>query len=178
MDTSEHGKQASGFGRTGWSLLLVRTLERISALLLFCMMLLTAVDVVGRYLFASPVPGGFEITEIMLATLIFCGLPLATLRDGHITVDLAEGFLPTWFKNVRDRLIFAMMALVLAFLSYKLFNKAGDFLEFNDQTAVLNIPLSPVVFAMAGLTGVSALIAMVLLVTGKPVTESRSIAGQ
>lgn len=158
----------SGFGRAGLSRLLVRVLEWASALLLFCMMLLTAVDVLGRYLFSSPVPGGFEITEIMLATLIFCGLPLATLRDGHITVDLMEGVLPSWFKSVRDRLIFAMMAVVLGFLSVKIFKKATDFVEFGDQTAVLNLPLAPVVFIMAGLTAVSALIALMLLVTGKP----------
>lgn len=170
--------QESDFGRTGLSGFLVRTLERISALLLFCMMLLTAVDVAGRYLFSNPVPGGFEITEIMLATLIFCGLPLATLRDGHITVDLAEGFLPDWFKQARDRLIFALMAIVLAYLSWKLFGKARDFVEFNDQTAVLNIPLSPVVFAMAGLTAISAVIALVLFVTGKPAVQPPELEGQ
>jgi len=168
----------SGFGRTGVSRVLVRALEWISALLLFCMMLLTAVDVIGRYVFSSPVPGGFEITEIMLATLIFCGLPLVTLRDGHITVDLMESVLPTWFKSVRDRLVFAMMAVVLGFLSMKIFKKATDFVEFNDQTAVLNLPLAPVVFIMAGLTAVSALIALMLLVTGKPPVDSNEGAIQ
>ena len=167
----------AGFGRAGASRFLVRALEWVSAALLFCMMLLTAVDVVGRYLFSSPIPGGFEITEIMLATLIFCGLPLATLRDGHITVDLMEGVLPSWFKALRDRLIFAMMAVVMGYLAYKLFIKAGDFVEFNDQTAVLNLPLSPVVFAMAGLTAISALIALILLITGKPKVESHGIQG-
>lgn len=164
-----------GLGRSGVSGVLVRTLELVSALLLFCMMLLTAIDVIGRYLFSSPVPGGFEITEIMLATLIFCGLPLATLRDSHITVDLFEDFLPHWFKIVRDRMIFAMMAIVLTYLSWKLLFKARDFVEFNDQTAVLNIPLSPVVFAMAGLSATSALIALLLFVTGKPAQDSISI---
>ena len=172
---NENG-QASGFGRAGASGFLVRALEWISAILLFCMMLLTAIDVIGRYLFSSPVPGGFEITEIMLATLIFCGLPLATLRDGHITVDLIEGSLPRWFKNIRDRLIFAMMVVVLGYLSWKLFQKAGVFFEFNDQTAVLTIPLFPVLFIMAGLTAVSAVIALVLLITGRPETDGSSTA--
>lgn len=171
MNANEH---ATDPARMGAIRVLVRALEWISALLLFCMMLLTAVDVVARYLFSSPVPGGFEITEIMLATLIFCGLPLATLRDGHITVDLLENSLPRWFKDIRDRLIFALMGVVLAYLSFKLFLKARDFVEFNDQTAVLNLPLSPVVFTMAGLTAISALIALILFVTGKPTPHSRS----
>jgi len=175
MKADEHLTDPARLGATRF---LVRALEWISALLLFCMMLLTAVDVIARYLFSSPIPGGFEITEIMLATLIFCGLPLATLRDGHITVDLLEGSLPRWFKGVRDRLIYALMAIMLGYLSLKLIRKARDFFEYNDQTAVLNLPLSPVVFAMAGLTAISALIAFVLFVTGKPTEESRDVAGR
>ena len=55
-----------------------------AAVLLFAMMVLTFVDVWGRYFFNSPVPGGFEVTELMMAALIFAGLPLATgARRAH-----------------------------------------------------------------------------------------------
>ena len=47
-------------------------------MLLFCLMTLTCVDVIGRYFFSMPVTGGFELTEMMLAALIFVGLPLVT----------------------------------------------------------------------------------------------------
>ena len=42
------------------------------------------IDVVGRYFFSMPVTGGFEMTEILLASLIFAGLPLVTLRDDRV----------------------------------------------------------------------------------------------
>jgi TRAP-type C4-dicarboxylate transport system permease small subunit len=41
-----------------------------SAAVLFLMMFVTAVDVVGRYVFNKPLNGGFELTEMMLAALI------------------------------------------------------------------------------------------------------------
>jgi len=142
--------------------MLTRLLEYIGALLLFAMMLLTFVDVIARYFFNRSITGGFEVTEIMLATLIFCGLPLITLRDGQVTVDLIEGWLPAGFKRLRDRLVFLVSAAALGYLSWRLFLKGQTFVEYNDQTAVLLIPLSPVCFAMAALTLISALISLYL----------------
>lgn len=145
---------------------LAKTLEYTGALLLFSMMLLTFVDVIARYFFSRSITGGFEITEIMLATLIFCGLPLITLRDGHITVDLIEGWLPDGFRALRDRFVFLLAAVLMGYLGYQLWKKAGTFVEFNDQTAVLLIPLAPVCFAMAILTIISAIISLTLAITG------------
>ena len=156
---------------------LTLALEWIGALVLFSMMVLTFVDVLGRYLLSSPVPGGFEITEIMLASLIYCGLPLITMRDGHITVDLVEGLLPAWFKALRDRVIALMMTAVLGYIGYRLFGKAGDFVNYNDQTAVLNIPLAPLCYAMAVLTILSAIIAAALVILGRPAPNHAPVTG-
>ena len=151
-----------------------RLLEWMGAVLLFAMMTLTLVDVIGRYFFSAPVPGGFEVTEIMLATLIFCGLPLITMRDGHITVDLIEGALPAWFRTLRDRAVFLLMAVCLGYIGWRLFSKAGDFVRYNDQTAVLNIPLAPVCYAMSILAILSAIVAAVLMIFGPATARSES----
>lgn len=143
-----------------------RLLEYIGALLLFAMMMLTFVDVIARYFFSRSITGGFEVTEIMLATLIFCGLPLITLRDGHITVDLLESFLGKSIKKFRDRFVYIMVAVVLAFLGYRLWLKGITFVEYNDQTAILYIPLAPVCFIMSVLSILSAAIATFFAITG------------
>jgi TRAP-type C4-dicarboxylate transport system permease small subunit len=143
-----------------------RLLEYIGALLLFAMMMLTFVDVIARYFFSRSITGGFEITEIMLATLIFCGLPLITLRDGHITVDLLEGFFGNTFKLLRDRLVYIMVTVTLAFLGYRLWLKGQTFVEYNDQTAILYIPLAPVCFIMSVLCIISAAIAAYFAISG------------
>ena len=51
----------------------------VAGILLFCLMTLTCIDVIGRYFFNTPVTGGFELTEMMLAALIFFGLSLLVL---------------------------------------------------------------------------------------------------
>ena len=52
---------------------------------------LTCVDVVARYAFNSPVNGAYELTELLLASLIFLALPLTTAAGEHIEVELLDG---------------------------------------------------------------------------------------
>jgi TRAP-type C4-dicarboxylate transport system permease small subunit len=150
----------------------VRGLEWVGSLLLFAMMALTFVDVIGRYFFNHAVTGGFEMTELMLASLIFFGLPLVTLRDGHISVDLLENILPNWFRQIRDRVVFLLVAGAYLFLGYRLWIKAGEFVEYSDQTAVLLIPIAPVVYAMSVLSFLSAAIAISMALTGRRTGQS------
>src|SRR4029077_1450758 len=75
---------------------IVPALGVIAAVLLFGLMVLTCVDVVGRYFLNRPVYGAFEITEMLLAALIFLGLPLVTLRNEHVNVDVLDPITPDW----------------------------------------------------------------------------------
>ena len=67
-----------------------RALGAAAAMLLFGLMALTTADVIGRYIFNWPLRGAFEITELLLLTLIFAGLPLASRADEHVTLDFID----------------------------------------------------------------------------------------
>ncbi len=77
--------------RAHWGTRLDRVLG-FSPRLSFCsaLMLLTAVDVVSRYIFNWPLRGAFELTELGLLVLIFAGLPLASRRGEHVTLDFID----------------------------------------------------------------------------------------
>ncbi len=64
-----------------------------------------------------PVPGGFEITEIMLATLIFSGIPLMTLTREHITVDLFDHLMPRAVEHIRTGLISLICGFMMTVVS-------------------------------------------------------------
>ena len=130
----------------------------LAALLLLAMTGLTTLDVVGRYLFNSPVTGAFELTELMLAALIFAGLPLATERDEHVDVDLLDSFLPP--NVLRANVFFATLvsAGVLAVLGAQLWSRAAQLAVEGTVTNSLALPLAPVGYLMAVATGVSALL--------------------
>ncbi len=148
------------------SSVLPRILEFVGAGLLFAMMALTFFDVIGRYLFNRSIVGAFEVTEFMLATLIFIGIPLITLRGGHITVDLLDPFFGATFKAIRDRLVYLLWAAVLFYLTYQLWLKARDLVDVGEITQVLRWPVAPIAFIMAGLVFIAALIAVAIAITG------------
>lgn len=129
------------------------------------MMLLTFVDVWGRYIFNSPLPGAFEITELMMAALIFAGLPLVTAAGEHVSVDLLDFSLPKMLRQVRDSLIHLLCAIMLGFLSYRLWIKAAEQAGYGDQTAVLLIPIAPVTYFMSLSTAVSGIALIYLAVS-------------
>lgn len=120
-----------------------------ASLLLFSMMILTFIDVIGRYFLNAPVPGGFEITELMLATLIFAALPLVTLSGEQITVDLFDSLIPASVQHFRDALISFVSALILFVLCSSMWEKANEMLGYGDTTAILSIPIYPLVYFMS-----------------------------
>jgi|TARA_B100001964_G_scaffold28693_1_gene29182 TRAP-type C4-dicarboxylate transport system permease small subunit len=136
---------------------MTRLLGGTAVLFLFAMMLLTFIDVWGRA-FLYPVMGGFEITEIMLATLIFCGLPLMTLAEEHITVDLFDRFIPKRILPIRDGVISLISGGMISVVCYQLWLRWEETVAYGDTTAILLIPLSPLTFFMFIMTGLTAIV--------------------
>lgn len=150
----------------------VRLLGIMASIFLFAMMWLTFVDVWGRYLFNAPVPGGFEVTELMMATLIFAGLPLVTLSGEHITVDLTEHLFSATFRRYRDVAISIGCTVMMGILSWRMWIKAAEQVDYGDQTAMLNIPVSPVTFFMAAATAFTCILLAILSVASLRRTDT------
>ncbi|MGA8049440.1 MAG: TRAP transporter small permease [Burkholderiales bacterium] len=129
-----------------------------AAAVLFCMMALTFVDVVQRYLFNRSVPGSFEITEILMAMLIFAGLPLVSRREEHVTVDLIDHWLGPAGRRVQRAVIEFISGVLLLGLSHLLLNKAHETARYGDTTTVLEIKLAPFVYAMVVFVAVAGVV--------------------
>ena len=142
---------------------LQRALGVLAAAILFAMMMLTTVDVVGRYLLNRPVTGGFEVTEIMLAALIYCGLPLVSARREHIVIDTFDPFFPPLLRRTLDVVAEILCAAVFSGICVLIFQRAQRIASYGDTTAVLRLPLAPVAYVMAVMIGVTALIHLWLI---------------
>jgi TRAP-type C4-dicarboxylate transport system permease small subunit len=147
-----------------------------SAVLLFVMMSLTLFDVVLRYWFNAPIPGGFEVTELLLASLIFCGLPLVTLDNEHVSVDLFDRFIPSALRRVRDLLVLIICSICVGVLSWRMWHKAQESVGYGDITSVLELPLAPVFFLGSLALALTTVVFLVLLIrkVGKADTVSTS----
>jgi TRAP-type C4-dicarboxylate transport system permease small subunit len=134
----------------------------LAALVLFLMMLLTFVDVIGRYLLNAPVTGSFEIIELMVAALVFCALPLVTAREEHVAVDLFSHLLSARTEQIRAVVVGLLNAIILIAIAVKVWQKAAESARYGDQTAMLYWPTAPVFYFISLCLGCSAVIAMSL----------------
>lgn len=134
----------------------------IAAAVMFCLMGITCADVVGRYFFSMPVRGGFEITEMLLATLIFVGLPLVTLRNEHVMVDLLDPVMPDWAFRIQHVVSCLIAFVATAYLAWRLGVRANNMLAAGETTAQLKLTIGYLTVAMSVLMGLTALAFLVL----------------
>ena len=141
-----------------------RLLQPLVSIALFFMMALTFVDVIGRYVFNSPIIGALELTEFSMAIVIFLGLVLLTAQEGHVTVDLLDSFIPDKIKTIQNVIINLINLAVMAVISWRLWLKAMDAKGFGDMTQFLELPLAPLIQFMSIMTGLSGLILFFIVI--------------
>lgn len=124
---------------------------------LFGMMMLTVVDVIGRYFFNAPVPGSAEATELLLAAIVFAGLPVTAARGEHIRVDLLEHLLGAGARRVLLMTGSLVAAAITAIVAWRLWLRAAELLGYDERSSHLNFPLSWLAFFMAATSAVAAL---------------------
>ena len=129
-----------------------------ASILLFCLMTLTFVDVVARYLLNAPIRGAFEITELGLLVLIFAGLPLVSHADEHVTMDFIDRMLPARLAAAWIRIVHALCAAIMFFLAWQVWIKAGKIASYGDTTDVLRIVVGPFVYFMAVMIALTGLV--------------------
>jgi TRAP-type C4-dicarboxylate transport system permease small subunit len=135
-------------------------LGSIAGTILFVMMVVTFIDVTGRYLFNAPLSGGYELTQLLMLSMVFAGLPSVTRRGDHVTVDLFDRAFRGPILIVRNSVVALIIACASGFLAWRLYLLSERFLSFGDTTATLRIPLAPIAYAGAGAMVLTALAAL------------------
>lgn len=126
-----------------------RALGRLSAAMLFAMMALTFVDVIGRYVVNSPLLGAYELTEVLLALVVFGAVPLVTARNAHVTTALFDDRMGRGVKRVRDVSVGIFGSAVCAVLAWRLWEQAESAAQIGRKTPLLDVPIAPVIYFMA-----------------------------
>ena len=146
----------------------------VAAALLFAMMIVTTIDVIGRYVFAQPLPGASEISQILLGLIIYFALPAVCLNQEHIVVGLVFDRLPSRARQLAGAVVNGVGAALLLVAARELWNHGGRLASYNDVTIYLRVPTGPLARVMAVLALVSGLL---LLVNAWLVAAGRKRAG-
>jgi TRAP-type C4-dicarboxylate transport system permease small subunit len=134
----------------------------LSATLLFIMMALTFIDVLGRYLFNSPIYGSAEMIQFLLALTIFSALGIVNADDSHIVVEVFEDRIRKFIPNLHGYLIQGFSVLAMAFISWQLYVFALDSYHLGSMTTVLEWPL----IIVTGSVALLSIISLICLICG------------
>ena len=134
-----------------------RTLGAVTALTLFAMMVLTFIDVAGRYLLRKPVYGAYEVTEFLMGVLIFSGLPILCAREGHVAIDVFDSLVPKKWRRPHFAFVNLISAVVLGVLAWRMFAQASELWRNHEVTMTLKIPHGPFAFLFAVLSAAACL---------------------
>lgn len=126
-----------------------RFMLRIGQFTLVLMVLLTVADVFLRYVFNRPILGSYELTEFMMAILVFATIGYTMAIKGHVVVDLVFTKLPQRARDILESITSFMAFLLFAIVAWRNVLQAGTAWERNDVTAELFIPISPFILFVA-----------------------------
>lgn len=135
-------------------------IELLIAVLLAGMVVLTFADVIGRRLFGAPIYGAHDITEHLMALVVFTGLPIVTLAGAHLTIDLFDRILMRPELALWRALIAVAVAAVLALTAWLFFRHAGNASAIAEVSQALRLPRAPLYYYMSLCSALAALAAL------------------
>jgi len=125
----------------GWLARAVEAWAILGGLLLLTVVLLTAWSATSGVVFAKPLPGDVELTEMLVAVAVFMFLPWCQLTGANVTADIF-----TARAGPRTVAVFSMLSAILALafsalLARQMYLGLLDYREYIETTTILRIPI-------------------------------------
>ena len=122
-------------------------LAYLAALSLCILILVTIVDVFGRYVLNTPLPGAFEYVRALMAIVTFAALPLVSARNEHLRAGILDHLISPRVNALREPFIQFVSTVVLAGIAWRLGSEAARKWVSKDILSSINLPLwMPIAF--------------------------------
>jgi len=126
--------------------ILSTVLAHMGAVALFGTMCLTAADVIGRYVFNSPILGVFEITEFLVLILIFSFIGYTQSQKNHVAVELLLKLFPEKVRAYIEVINHIICLVLMILITWMGLRKALELKAVGEASPNLGIPDYPFVF--------------------------------
>ena len=110
---------------------------------IFLLVLLATVNILGRWIFSSPISGYVDWVEQAMAFIAFLGIAYTQRMGGHIRMDILVGKFRgryLWFTEMVTTLLMLAVTSVLIYGSYMHFWRAYS---IGDSSLDINLPTWP-----------------------------------
>jgi len=138
-----------------------RGLCYLGAFALFLMTVLTSVDVIGRYFFRSPIPGGTEITEAMMVVIAFPALAWCAAKRKHVEVEI---LMTRFSKKVQAITGIITMFAILVLYIFVTWQSFVYSMNVTTVASLLRFPLSPFYWVLTAGFAVLCLVVLTQLI--------------
>lgn len=108
----------------------------------FCIeSVMSVVSVVGRATLGKPVPGDYEIVQMLSAMGIAMCLPYCQIKKGHVFVDFFTLWAPDRLKIALDALASLLMAGAAFLLAWRIWHGMLEMRDYGEMTMVISLPV-------------------------------------
>lgn len=127
-------------GESGPARWLAFVLNLVAGITLMALMIITCIDVFGRYVLNKPLTGSTELIELGLGVVVFVALPVISWRNENIVVDILDNHFSPWAHMFKNTVINLVSAGALYFLGERLMVLGARSLEYEEVSEFLHIP--------------------------------------
>ena len=138
-------------------------LKIIGQIALVCMMMLTVVDVIGRY-FKHPIFGSVELTGFFATIIVATALPYTYKMDGHVGVEILVRLLSQKAQLIIDLCTRSLSLALFSIITWQMFIYAHDIKQSGEVSMNMEFPIYYIIYLLAfGLLGFSATIIEIIV---------------
>ncbi|MBN1105730.1 MAG: TRAP transporter small permease [Deltaproteobacteria bacterium] len=118
-------------------------LNVIGVVFILILMLFTASEIIGRYLFVYPIPGYVEDVELIMAAIVFLGIGYTQRVGAHIRMDIVISMIKGRFCNIAEAISLLLALVGFAIICMSSFEATLDAYRMGDVTEYLYTPTWP-----------------------------------
>ncbi len=123
-------------------------LKIIGASALTGMMLLTVVDVIGRF-FKHPIFGSVELVGFLATIVVAAALPYTYKVEGHVGVEILVRLLSKKTQLIIDLFTRSLSLVLFCLVTWQMFLYAKDISETGEVSMNLEFPIYYIVYLLA-----------------------------
>lgn len=118
---------------------------------LAALMLLTVLDVIGRY-FRHPILGSVELSGFLAVIVVAAALPYTYKEDGHVGVEIFTRLLPLNVRLAMDLITRTLTLGLFILITWQMFRYAGEIHHSGEVSMNLEFPIHIIIYMLgAGL---------------------------
>lgn len=126
-----------------------KTANALAVTVIFLMMFYITADVGGRYFFSRPIPGTYEVSEMLMVFVVFFALAYTQSSRGHIRAEMLMTILPPRVQVLVD--VFAHLVFLSIFVFFLVESTTQAISSWREKefvTGLINIPRYPARWAI------------------------------